>query len=103
MAKKKEETLSVSLREELDDKMALYRRRLRRLESQIRHIPMAPSNADIAALLGMPKGSVDSGLFYLRNFLRTLEEARALPPGRTIRVLPWGPGGSVVLSSPQYP
>ncbi len=72
--KKKDEAVSDKIREELDGKILLYRRRLRRMEEQIRRVPMVPCNGDIAGLLGMPKGSVDSGLYYLRLYLRELKK-----------------------------
>jgi hypothetical protein len=51
----------------------LYRKRLRKLDKQLDSIPLVPSNEDIARLLDMPKGSVDSGLYYLRAYLQGLK------------------------------
>lgn len=33
-------------------------------------VPKAPSHSDIARILGMPKGSVDSGFHYLKKYVR---------------------------------
>jgi len=51
-----------------------YRKRLRRLELQIASVPLSPSNECLAGLLGIPKGSVDSGLYYLRRSLTIIEK-----------------------------
>lgn len=55
----------------LTDKMILYRNRMRTLDRQIKRIPMYPSNEEISNIIDVPKGSVDSGLFYLRNYLKS--------------------------------
>ena len=44
--------------------------RLTRLIEEINRIPLAPTHHDIADVLSVPKGSVDSALYYLRNQLR---------------------------------
>jgi len=56
----------------LENRICLYRKRLVRLDDQIRAITLVPSNEDIANLLQIPKGSVDSGLFYLRSHLEKM-------------------------------
>ncbi len=38
-----------------------------RLDAQVRNLPDGPSHADIAEILGIPRGSVDSSLYYLKN------------------------------------
>ncbi len=58
----------------LENRSCLYRRRIRRLDEQLKAIPLMPSNEDIAGVLKIPKGSVDSGLFYLRSYLEKLKE-----------------------------
>jgi hypothetical protein len=55
-----------------NEKIKLYRRRLNRLDRQINSIPMYPSNEDISEILCLPKGSVDSGLYYLKNYLEAV-------------------------------
>jgi hypothetical protein len=52
--------------------MAKEQRRLAATLDEISRIPATPTHRDIAEILGVPKGSVDSGLFYLRNALSAL-------------------------------
>ena len=52
--------------------MTKERRRLAATLDEISRIPASPTHRDIAEILGIPKGSVDSGLFYLRNSLGAL-------------------------------
>lgn len=40
--------------------------------AEISRVRAAPTHGDVADILGVPKGSVDSGLFYLRNSLAVL-------------------------------
>lgn len=67
--KKRSEEIDAEALSRLNEKIRLYRRRLKRLDRQINSIPMFPSNEDISELLTLPKGSVDSGLYYLKNYL----------------------------------
>jgi len=67
--KKRSEEIDLEVQSRFTEKTELYRRRLKRLDRQINSIPMFPSNEDLSELLELPKGSVDSGLFYLRNYL----------------------------------
>ncbi len=62
-----------------EDRSRLYRKRLECLDEQIAAIPLVPSNEEIAGVLKIPKGSVDSGLYYLRNYLKTLFPDGACP------------------------
>lgn len=50
-----------------EKKMIILRKKLLNLSCQ-------PKNEDIAQLLGIPKGTVDSGLFYMRSKLRRLDQ-----------------------------
>ncbi|MCF7929754.1 MAG: hypothetical protein K9L68_14155 [Spirochaetales bacterium] len=43
------------------------RRQLDNLHEHINRLPLTPTHRDIATVLGIPKGSVDSGLYYIRN------------------------------------
>jgi DNA-directed RNA polymerase specialized sigma24 family protein len=45
------------------------RRRMRSLSRELYNVPMAPTHTEIAKVLAIPKGSVDSGLHYLRTAL----------------------------------
>ncbi len=56
---------------------------LRRAIATISKIPMAPTHRDIASVLGIPKGSVDSALYYIRNLFtegRASGVTRSSPP-----------------------
>lgn len=46
-----------------------FRRKKARLNEQIRRVNTLPTNREIARILGVPKGSVDSGLYYLKDYL----------------------------------
>ncbi|MFO8063449.1 MAG: hypothetical protein ACQETQ_05395 [Spirochaetota bacterium] len=57
----------VSLREELERQS----QRLKNARFRLARVPMVPTNGEIATALGVPKGSVDSALHYMkRNFSR---------------------------------
>jgi hypothetical protein len=56
----------------VEERILMYKERLRHLEHQILTIPLTPSNEKIASVLGIPKGTVDSSLYYLRNYLRNI-------------------------------
>lgn len=46
---------------------ARHRRAVETAQSELSRVRVAPSNRDIAALLGIPKGTVDTGLYWLRR------------------------------------
>ena len=47
--------------------------KLQRISEEIASIPSLPTHRDIAEVVGVPKGSVDSGLHYLRMSFRRAE------------------------------
>lgn len=53
--------------------LASARNRANRLNSTIRSAPVVPTHKDIAEVLGMSKGSVDSGLYYLNKAFEGLQ------------------------------
>ncbi len=58
--------------------------RSKRLLDEIARIPTAVSNREIARVLDVPKGSVDSGIFYVRKVVREMKEKErenSLPKG----------------------
>ncbi len=63
-------------REELRVKLEDSTIRLRDLQQDIARAQRHPSHAELAAVLGFPKGSVDSGLYYLRRYARALYPER---------------------------
>ncbi len=54
--------------------IAVCHRRLRNLEREIGSVPRVPTNGEVAEILGIPKGTVDSSLFYLKRALADLPE-----------------------------
>ena len=52
-----------------EHRASLYRTRLLHLSRQREAMTAAPTHRDLALLLGMPKGSVDSGLYHLKRSL----------------------------------
>jgi len=56
----------------LADKLLIEKKRLQLAISEIRSIPLAPTHQDIADVLKVPKGSIDSGIYYLKNALRKI-------------------------------
>lgn len=48
--------------------------RLSTIFEEISRIPLSPTHRDIAEVLDVPKGTVDSGLFYLKESLRALSQ-----------------------------
>ena len=60
------------VRRELSRQMLREKRRLLDTTGEIARVPLCPTHCDIAEVLGVPKGSVDSGLYYLKVSLRSL-------------------------------
>ncbi len=56
-------------RELLNEKIRKFRSRKERINNEISRICLCPANRLIAEVLQVPKGSVDSGLFYLRELI----------------------------------
>ena len=46
---------------------ARHRRAVEAAQAEISRVRVAPSNREIAALLGIPKGTVDTGIYWLRR------------------------------------
>ena len=64
----------------LDERIGRFRRRHCRINEEIRRMSLVPSNREISTLLNIPKGSVDSGLFYLKEMMIQLGcESEDLP------------------------
>lgn len=49
------------------EEIELQTRRLKTIRNRIARVPLAPTNKEIAEVLSIPKGSVDSTLYYMRN------------------------------------
>lgn len=48
------------------------KRSLSNTREALARVPLSPTHRDIAEVLGIPKGTVDSGLFYLKSGMKTL-------------------------------
>ena len=51
---------------------ARYRRTVVTAQSELARVRVAPSNREIGALLGVPKGTVDTGLYWLKRQIAVL-------------------------------
>lgn len=60
------------VKEELFRRLLLEKRRLGETIKELSKVPLSPTHCDIAELLHVPKGSVDSGIFYLKIALKNL-------------------------------
>lgn len=58
----------------------LQRERLRAVVALIERVPRTPTNRDLSAVLGIPKGSIDSGLYALREVLLEGESSQNSVP-----------------------
>lgn len=56
-------------RKELERKTAVCQMRLHLIAETLQRIPPAPSNRAVSRVMGIPKGSVDSGLFRVRKIV----------------------------------
>ncbi|MCA1755269.1 MAG: hypothetical protein LC641_11345 [Spirochaeta sp.] len=54
----------------------VQRERLRAVVALIDRVPRTPTNRDLSAVLGIPKGSIDSGLYALRKVLCEIESSQ---------------------------
>jgi len=63
-------TPEIEKRLSVAQQLLAWHRRLRLLEDELSRVPRAPTNGEIAAILGIPKGTVDSSLFYFKQLLR---------------------------------
>ena len=67
-----------------DEKITIYKkidefkRRLKNIQGKISRVLQAPTHTEIADVLSIPKGSVDSGVYYLRNSVKRLYEEKQI-------------------------
>jgi hypothetical protein len=59
-------------RQDLERRATMYRNRLESLTRQQRSLSTAPTHLEVARVVGMPKGSVDSGLYHLKRQLTSV-------------------------------
>ncbi|MDR1625351.1 MAG: hypothetical protein LBT33_02330 [Spirochaetia bacterium] len=60
---------------ELERKIRKEKRRYETVNRILSNTPKSPSHSDIARILGLPKGTVDSGFFYIRRTLKRKKQA----------------------------
>ncbi len=65
-------------REKLDRQIRRLRRILRKTEFEISRVPLSPSHSSIARELGVPKGTVDTGIYWINRKLKTLYAERMI-------------------------
>jgi hypothetical protein len=59
---------------------SLYRQRLTGLRERKRSVSLTPTHLDLGKMLGLPKGTVDSGIFHLKKELASLYTDPRDPP-----------------------
>ncbi len=59
-------------RQAREQALARARRRMRLAMQRMARVGLSPTNREIAALLGVPKGTVDSGLYWLKRKLASV-------------------------------
>ncbi len=57
-------------RSRLYRELQLLQQRLARVRCQLSRVPHAPTNLEISEVTGIPKGTVDSSLYYAKRKLR---------------------------------
>ncbi len=67
-----------SRREALREKLLKSRRRMRTAMQRMARVMLNPTNREIAEVMGMPKGTVDSGLFWLKRKLASVYDSDSL-------------------------
>lgn len=63
-------TPEIEAHRDLIHELFSWHKRLRVIEDEISRVPRSPTNGEIAKILGLPKGTVDSNLFYFKRLLR---------------------------------
>ena len=65
--------VDASRRQNFTRLMRAEREHLANARSVLSRVPISPTHRDIAAILQIPKGSVDSALYYIRNSCRNID------------------------------
>ncbi|OQY31634.1 MAG: hypothetical protein B6241_13475 [Spirochaetaceae bacterium 4572_59] len=60
-------------KKELQDVLTHYNGKKQKINDQIHCIHILPTNREISMVLNIPKGSVDSGLYYLKKNLKAMD------------------------------
>ena len=59
----------------LIEKLVYEKKRMLAVIDDLARVPTSPTHKDIAEVLGVPKGSVDSGLYYIKNAFQHVDFA----------------------------
>jgi RNA polymerase sigma factor (sigma-70 family) len=65
-------------REEIHERLAKARKRMRAAMDRMSRMMLNPTNREIAEVLGIPKGTVDSGLYWLKKKLALVYDPGSL-------------------------
>lgn len=65
-------------REALEQRLSKARKRMRQAAARMSRVGLSPTNREIAEALGVPKGTVDSGLFLLKKKLAAVFDPDSL-------------------------
>lgn len=65
--------LCLDLLPDIEEEESLVRKRLASLARRIDHLRLVPHHRTLAKIIGVPKGTIDSSLYYLRRYWRTAE------------------------------
>jgi hypothetical protein len=64
-------------KEELEDKIQILRKKIYKMNEQISKAPTRPTHKDIAEVLKVPRGSIDSGIYYLKTSFKEIDKKTA--------------------------
>jgi hypothetical protein len=62
----------------LMNRLDMLKTRLERAGRRKNSVLMTPTNAEVAEIMGIPKGTIDSGLYHLKKILQALAESDAV-------------------------
>ncbi len=68
-------TIDIELKNNLHSSLAIEKERLSNCIYQISKVGLAPKHSEIADVLGVPKGSIDSSIHYLKKSFSVKEDA----------------------------
>ncbi|MCK5200436.1 MAG: hypothetical protein KAR21_18905, partial [Spirochaetales bacterium] len=58
---------------ELENQIKSLRKKINSMNREISNAIVRPTHKDLADILQIPKGSIDSGIFYIKNSFNELE------------------------------
>ncbi len=81
LEKQLKDHIDSELRDKLRERCLQLKMRKEKVNEHIRRINVLPTNSEISRVLKVPKGSVDSGLYYLREHLEVYGNKASCPMG----------------------